>query len=144
MRKILSNRKYITNKPNVREEILKVIPQYKTFKQLNMEDIILKIINEFMEFSDVISEEFLIKISQIDLVEEFRQDQYRPTPFYWIWNQFVFKEKNLDKIREIKNLLLEGLKSLYQSFLCEKKNVKSNLPIAHSLLILQHILTLHG
>jgi len=78
------------------------------------------------------------------LIEEFRQEMYRPTAFYWIWNQFVVKLKDLSKIKEVKDVLVEGVRCLYQGVLCDKKRVKGNLPIAHGLLILQHLVTLHG
>jgi hypothetical protein len=51
--------------------------------------------------------------AQIDLIEEFRDEKYRPTAFYWIWNQFIFKERNFEKVREIKDILVEGLENLY-------------------------------
>jgi hypothetical protein len=56
----------------------------------------------------------------------------------------VFKEQSSDKINEVKCILVEGLSNLHQSYASEKKRSQSNLPIAHTLLILQHFLMLHG
>ena len=36
------------------------------------------------------------------------------------------------------------MKSLYQEYLIDKTKTKSNLPIAHCALLLQHMLVLHG
>ncbi len=65
------------------------------------------------------------------------------TPFYWIFNQFIFKE-SYEKVKEIGNGLFEALGFLMLNCQINKKKMQGNLPLAHTLLLLEHYLMVHS
>jgi hypothetical protein len=43
------------------------------------------------------------------IIDQFRNNKFATTAFYWVFNQFIFKEKSLEKLHLIRQVLIESL-----------------------------------
>jgi hypothetical protein len=136
---------FIADKPQLKSRMWEVNKLYPLSVENNFEEEVIKIINSFLFFAhreDIQNYEMHRFVAEF--AAEFEKSEYEPTYYYIAFNNFIMKGDFQTTIKPIYNLVKTGLVFLLEAKRNKNESVYKKLPIAHTLLLLQNILAIHG